>query len=191
MAFPRRNATPQEEEVDELFADLPFSEEDIKEAAFLLTRLISASVMVHHGQEKLLSVDLFTSCTIDQYFNFLPGPHEFYTYAAGWAQYAGAILLGLGVFSRVSGLALSGTMVGAIFYSLSAIGMEGFPGFELRGLSQTLKYGVGNFHNYTFETPALYLACYLLVAAAGPGKFSVAEILGWNDDKSLLGKLKQ
>jgi uncharacterized membrane protein YphA (DoxX/SURF4 family) len=47
------------------------------------------------------------------------------------------------------------------------------------------------FHNYGFETPAVYSAIFALVAATGPGKFSLAQALGWNDGKSLPGKLKQ
>jgi uncharacterized membrane protein YphA (DoxX/SURF4 family) len=47
------------------------------------------------------------------------------------------------------------------------------------------------FHNYGFETPVLYLAIFLTIFASGPGKLSIAQALGWNDDKSLFGKIKQ
>jgi len=168
-----------------------FSEENLTEAVFLLMRVLTAVLMIHHGQEKLLSIDLFTKFTIDKYFGFLPGPHKFYTIATGYVQYIAPFFMGLGVFSRAAALSLAGTMAGALFYSKVAIGLEGFPNFELRGLNQVLKYGVAVFHNYTFETPALYMFVFLLVIVAGPGKFSLAQLLGFNDDKSLLGKLKQ
>jgi uncharacterized membrane protein YphA (DoxX/SURF4 family) len=193
MFFTQTVEEPKTEIKEEPKTGIPgvISDEDLIDAAFLVMRLAAAVVMVHHGEEKLLSVASFTKYTIDKYFGFLPGPHAFYTIATGWVQFLAPIFLSLGVFSRISGLALSATMLGALWYSAVAIGLEGFPLFELKGLSNVLPYKVAVFHNYSFETPILYLVSFLLVAAAGPGKFSIAQILGWNDDKSLLGKLKQ
>jgi uncharacterized membrane protein YphA (DoxX/SURF4 family) len=159
----------------------------IKEAAFLFFRLAAASVMIHHGQEKILSAEAFTKFAIDKYFTFLPaieGKRVFWAYFSGGVQAVGPILLSLGVFSRLAAVSLAGTMVGATYYSVVSTGLEGFP------LSK-MAAKVPVFHNYGFETPILYLAIFALVAAAGPGKLSVAEALGWNDDKTLLGKIKQ
>jgi uncharacterized membrane protein YphA (DoxX/SURF4 family) len=89
-----------------------------------------------------------------------------------------------GIFSRVAAASLAGTMLGATYYSIVTTGTEGFPLSKMAGR-------VPVFHNYGFETPALYLAVFVLVAATGPGKFSIAQAIGWNDDNTILGKLKQ
>merc|ERR1719379_3160601 len=165
----------------------PEQEEYIREAAYLFGRLAVAAVMIHHGQEKILSADAFTKFAIDKYFSFLPaigGSRVIWAYGAGAAQFAGPILLSLGVFSRLAALSMAGTMVGATYYSVITTGLEGFP------LSK-MASRVPIFHNYGFETPVLYFGIFALIAAAGPGKLSIAQALGWNDDKSLLGKIKQ
>merc|ERR1719160_2201076 len=184
-----RSPKPPEPEPE---PELPFwqkdltdeDEENIRETAYLFMRLAVASIMIHHGQEKILSADAFTKFAIDKYFSFLPGPHIFWTYSAGGVQFIGPILLSLGVFSRAAAISLAGTMVAAGYYSLASTGLEGFP------LSK-MASKVPIFHNYGFETPVLYLAIFLTVFASGPGKLSIAQALGWNDDKSLLGKIKQ
>merc|ERR1719379_1369598 len=105
-------------------------EEYIKEAAFLFGRLAVASVMIHHGQEKILSAEAFTKFAIDKYFSFLPalgGSRVIWAYGAGAAQFVGPILLSLGVFSRLAAISMAGTMVGATYYSVITTGWEGFP----------------------------------------------------------------
>jgi len=166
-------------------------QQNINEATYLLMRLAVGAVMIHHGQEKILSAEMFTKFAIDKYFSFLPGPHIYWTYLVGYIQYLAPFLMGLGVFSRAAGASLFGVMAGALAQSVIQNGWEKFPMFELAGLSQKLKYGVPIFHNYGFEVPLLYVAVFGLVAIKGPGKFSIAQLLGWNDDNSLLGKLKQ
>jgi uncharacterized membrane protein YphA (DoxX/SURF4 family) len=166
-------------------------QETITEVAFFLMKCAVAAVMVHHGQEKILKPNSFTKWTIDAYFGFLPGPHIFYTYAAGWIQFLAPYFMVLGVFSRVAAASLVAVMAGAFFHSMLTSGLEGFPFFELGGLGATMSSTVPAFHNYAFETPTLYIVICLLIAVNGPGKFSIAQLLGWNDDKSLLGKLKQ
>jgi putative oxidoreductase len=183
-----------EEDPTDLSEKLIVSDElqqNVNELAILLARLIAAAVMFHHGQEKILSPEAFTRFTIDKYFSFLPGPHLFWTYFAGYTQLIAPIFLSLGIFSRAAAVSLIGTMLGAFYFSFASGGTEGFPFFELAGLSATMKYGVPSFHNYGFETPALYVAIFLMVAVGGPGKFSLAQLLGFNDDKSLFGKIKQ
>jgi uncharacterized membrane protein YphA (DoxX/SURF4 family) len=165
-------------EIDEDF------QENVNELAYLLTRLAAASVMIHHGQEKIASAEAFTKFAIDTYFSFLPQPHIFWTYSAGYVQLLAPFFMVTGIFSRVAAASLAGTMLGAFYYSIASTGYEGYPLSKMAGR-------VPVFHNYGFETPALYFAIFVLVAATGPGKFSIAQALGWNEDKSLLGKLKQ
>jgi uncharacterized membrane protein YphA (DoxX/SURF4 family) len=159
-------------------------QEFVREAAFLFMRLSAASVMIHHGQEAIVSAELFTKTAIDKRLAFLPGPHIFWTYALGTVEIIAPIFLGAGVFSRVAATSLAGTVLGAFYYSIITTGLEGYP------LSKFANK-VPIFHNYGFETPTLYLALFLIVAANGPGKFSVAQVLGWNEDKTIPGKLKQ
>merc|ERR1719191_619742 len=183
---PQRNRrgqpAPEPEEDDEFIT--PELQENINEAAYLVMRLAVASVMIHHGQEKILSAEAFTKFAIDKYFAFLPGPHIFWAYSAGAAQALGPIGVSLGIFSRIGAAACAGTMVGAFYYSVVTTGWEGFPLSKMAGR-------VPVFHNYGFETPVLYFAIFLFIAATGPGKFSIAQVLGWNDDNSLIGKIKQ
>jgi uncharacterized membrane protein YphA (DoxX/SURF4 family) len=178
------------EETEELVVPDEF-EENIKEVALFFLKLAVASVMVHHGQEKILSPNEFTKFTMDAYFGFLPGPHIYYTYAAGFVQWIAPIFVVLGVFSRLASASLVAVMAGAFLHSMLTSGLEGFPGFELGGLSSKLPFKVPAFHNYGFETPTLYIIIFAFLAIAGPGKLSLAQLLGWNDDKTLLGKLKQ
>lgn len=187
---------PKKEEEEEeafLISDeaLTNLEQEARELAILIARITAAAVMFHHGQEKILSPEAFTKFTMDKYFYFLPGPHLAWTYFAGYTQFIAPIFLTLGLFSRAAAVSLIGTMLGAFYFSFASGGTEGFPFFELAGLSATMKYGVPSFHNYGFETPALYVAIFLMVAVGGPGKFSLAQLLGFNDDKSLFGKIKQ
>merc|ERR1719281_235391 len=86
--------TAPTEEDDEFIS--PELQENIQQAAYLFMRLAVASVMIHHGEEKILSADAFTKFAIDKYFSFLPGPHIFWTYSAGAAQSVGSLLLSLG-----------------------------------------------------------------------------------------------
>jgi len=179
-----RNSKKQvKEEEEEEFISKEL-QENVNEVVYLFVRLTVASVMIHHGYEKYFSADLFTKYAIDKYFDFLPGPHIFWTYSVGSVQFFAPFLMSLGVFSRVASVSLAGVMAGAVFQSLLSTGLEGFP------LSK-MATRVPIFHNYGFELPIVYVCFFLLIAANGPGKLSVAQALGWNDDKSLFGKLKQ
>jgi len=182
------NADDERQEQEFISDDL---QETFNEAGYLLMRLAVASVMIHHGQEKILSAEMFTKFAIDKFFAFLPGPHIYWTYLVGYIQYLAPFFMGLGIFSRAAAASLAGVMTGALAQSVIQNGWEKFPMFELAGLNQKLKYGVPIFHNYGWEVPLLYVAIFSFVAVNGPGKFSIAQLLGWNDDKSLLGKIKQ
>jgi uncharacterized membrane protein YphA (DoxX/SURF4 family) len=176
---------PEPEDEFELFGRNSEELEKIAtDAVFLLARLAIASQMIHHGYEKYFSAELFTKYAIDKYFNFLPGPHLYWTYIVGGIQFFAPFGLGLGVFSRVSSASLAGVMVGAALQSFLSLGTEGFPLTKMAS-------NVPIFHNYGFELPVVYVSAFLLFAVTGPGKYSVAQALGWNDDKSLLGKIKQ
>jgi uncharacterized membrane protein YphA (DoxX/SURF4 family) len=174
---------------NELFSDEV--QENLNELGYFLMRLFVAAMMIHHGQEKLLDAASFTKYTLDVQFKFLPGPHLYWTYLIGTIQWLGPMFMTLGIFTRIAGASLSGVMVGAVLQSLLGGGLEGFPFFELGGLGAKMPFMVPSYHNYGFETPLLYVAVFLMVAVKGPGKFSLSQLLGWNDDNSLFGKIKQ
>lgn len=162
------------------------TQETINQVGFLLLRLAAASLMIHHGEEEVLAPAVFTKYTIAKKFGFLPGNPLLWTEGVGIDQLVAPILMSLGIFSRAAAASLAGTMLGAFYYAMVTTGGEGFP---LSAYAK--KYGVPSFHNYGFETPVLYLGIFLLVMVVGPGRYSIAQLLGWNDDKSFLGKLKQ
>lgn len=159
-------------------------QDTLNEIFLLFMRLGVASMMIHHGQEKIMSAELFDKYVMAEYFTWLPGPAELYTYGAGYFQLIGPIFLALGVFSRFAAGGMAGTMLGAYYYHFNSTGFEGFP------LSK-IPTKVPVFHNYAFETPTLYFVIFLYFAVHGPGKYSVANALGWNKDKSLKGLFKQ
>jgi uncharacterized membrane protein YphA (DoxX/SURF4 family) len=166
-------------------------QDNLTELGYAFARIAVAALMIHHGQEKLIDPATFTKYTLDKQFAFLPGPHIWWAYLIGSIQWIAPAFVATGVFSRLAALALVAVMGGAFAQGIMAGGFEGFPFFELQGLSAKMAFKVPAFHNYGFETPLLYISAFLLVAAAGPGKFSLAQLLGFNDDKTLLGKLKQ
>merc|ERR1712048_1531898 len=132
-------------------------EEEINAVVVLFARLAIASVMVHHGYEKYFSAPMFTKYAIDTYFNFLPGPHIWWTYAVGGVQFFAPFLLSLGVFSRAASASLAGVMLGATLQSVLSTGLEGFP------LSK-MASRVPIFHNYGFELPIVYVSVFLQIA---------------------------
>ena len=74
-----------------------------------------------------------------KFFGFLPGPPAFWTVSAAATQVAGAGLLGIGLFSRPTAAAMSGTMIAAVAFHLLNTGVEDFP------------FGVPAAHSYNFE----------------------------------------
>merc|ERR1712224_1116016 len=72
----------------------------------LILRLITATQIFHHGQDKLLNVDKFTYGTIVPYFGFLPGVSPVTEYTKGWTYLAagveivGCFLLFIGLKTR-------------------------------------------------------------------------------------------
>merc|ERR1719201_3028198 len=102
-------------------------------------RVGTCALMIHHGFDKLEHVDGFTANVVAKFFGFLPGPPEFWTYSAAATQIAGAGLLGVGLLSRPTAAAMSGTMIAAVAFHLLNTGPEGFP------------LAVPTAHSYNFE----------------------------------------
>lgn len=144
-------------------------------------RLGTCALMLHHGIDKIDHVDGFTANVVVKFFGFLPGEPSFWTYSAAATQIVGAGLLGVGLLSRPTAAAMSGTMIAAVAFHLLNTGAEGFP------------LGVPTQHSYNFELAAMYVATLLYFTAAGAGPFSVDEqVLGGelNLYRSLVDKVK-
>ena len=127
-------------------------------------------------------IDGFSANVVAKFFGFLPGPPAFWTVSAAATQVAGAGLLGIGLLSRPTAAAMSGTMIAAVAFHLLNTGAEGFP------------LGVPPQHSYNFELAAMYVATLLFFTANGAGRFSVDELLlggELNFYQGLLDKVNQ
>ena len=131
----------------------------------LLVRACLGLLMLHHGFEKLADPAGFSEFVVAKYFPFLPFGPMLWTLLAAAAQVGGSVGFMLGIFTRPSALAISGTMVFAMAFHLMDTGLEGFP------------IAIVPAHNYQFETSALYLVGSIGLLAAGPGQLAISSIV--------------
>ena len=142
-------------------------EETVANLGITALRVGTCALMVHHGIDKLQHVDGFSANVVAKFFGFLPGPPQFWTVSAAATQIAGAGLLSIGVFTRPTAAAMTGTMLAAVAFHLLNTGGEAFP------------LGVPTAHSYNFELAAMYVFVLSYFTVAGAGKFSVDEqVLG-------------
>merc|ERR1711869_19070 len=149
-----------------------------QDVGMTVLRLVACSMMYHHGVDKVINVDGFSANVVAKFFGFLPGDPHFWTYSAAATQILGSGLLALGVFSRPTALAMSGTMAAAVAFHLLNTGPEGFP------------LAVVKAHSYNFELASMYVVVLGYFATSGAGPISVDEqVLGGeiNFYKGLLG----
>ena len=111
------------------------------------------------------NVDGFSANVVAKFFGFLPGPPQFYTYAAAVTQVAGSGLLAVGVLSRPVAASMLATMAVAVVFHLLNTGPEGFP------------FAVVKQHSYNYELAAMYVAVLGYFTAAGAGRLSVDELV--------------
>ena len=129
--------------------------------AMLVLRVVSASLIVHHGLDKLQHVDGFTNNVIAAYFPFLPGPPVFWTYLSAGFELVGSFCLVIGFLVRPAAALLAGTMVNAVAFQLMSVGLQGYP------------FGLPDGPAYTFEPALAFLAVNIYIACAGPGRFAL------------------
>lgn len=110
-------------------------------------------------------MDGFSANVVAKFFGFLPGPPQFYTYAAAVTQVAGSGLLAVGVLSRPVAASMLATMAVAVVFHLLNTGPEGFP------------FAVVKQHSYNYELAAMYVAVLGYFTAAGAGRLSVDELV--------------
>jgi uncharacterized membrane protein YphA (DoxX/SURF4 family) len=114
--------------------------------------------MIHHGSEGgtqpanvgTAEFQGFVDFVVRPYFGFLPGPPEIWAALHDYVEFGGGILLALGFLTRPAALSLLVTMMGAVYFHLSATGAQGFPLGHVPNFS------------YDFEEPTLYALIFLL-----------------------------
>ncbi|GMH85800.1 hypothetical protein TrVE_jg1726 [Triparma verrucosa] len=132
-----------------------------------LLRLLTASLMFHHGLDKLSNVEGFSLNVVEKFFAFLPGPSPLWTLSAAYTQVICSVTLSLGALTRLSSFSLFSTMAFAVIFHLQNTGLEGYP------------LSVVEQHSYNFELASMYVGVLGLFAVKGGG--------GWSVDEKLLG----
>ena len=82
-----------------------------------------------------------------------------------YAEYVGGILLAVGFLTRPAALSLLVSMMGAVYFHLSAVGAQGFP------------FGHVSNYSYDFEEPVLYALICLMFWFNGAGPLSIDSII--------------
>ena len=123
-----------------------------KDAALLILRVITGTVLIHHGFEKLANIENFADAFVRPLH--LPFP-IFLSYVAAFSEIGGSWLLILGLATRFGALAIVGTISVAIYHALVTSG----------------------FNIFLLELLLLYFASATSIALTGPGDFSIDEVI--------------
>ena len=123
-----------------------------KDTALLILRVITGTVLIHHGFEKLANIENFADAFVRPLH--LPFP-IFLSYVAAFSEIGGSWLLILGLATRFGALAIVGTISVAIYHALVTAG----------------------FNIFLLELLLLYFASSTCIALTGPGNFSIDEVI--------------
>ena len=123
-----------------------------KDFAFLVLRVFTGSLLIHHGFEKLNDINNFADAFVRPLH--LPFPVTL-SYLAAGSEIGGSWLLILGLGTRLGATAILGTMSVAIYHAIATSG----------------------FNIYLLELLALYFASAFSIILLGPGIFSVDNII--------------
>ena len=123
-----------------------------KDTALLILRVITGTVLIHHGFEKLANIENFADAFVRPLH--LPFP-IFFSYVAAFSEIGGSWLLILGLATRFGALAIVGTISVAIYHALVTSG----------------------FNIFLLELLLLYFASAISIALIGPGDFSIDEVI--------------
>ena len=141
-----------------------------KDTALLILRVITGTVLIHHGFEKLANIENFADAFVRPLH--LPFP-IFLSYVAAFSEIGGSWLLILGLATRFGALAIVGTISVAIYHALVTSG----------------------FNIFLLELLLLYFASATSIALTGPGDFSIDEVIirvlrSESDDENIQESLK-
>ena len=123
-----------------------------KDTALLLLRVITGTVLIHHGFEKTANIQNFADAFVKPLH--LPFP-IFLSYVAAFSEIGGSWLLIIGLATRLGALAIVGTILVAIYHALVTAG----------------------FNIYLLELLLLYFASAACITLTGPGNFSLDEVI--------------
>ncbi|EAU73195.1 membrane protein [Synechococcus sp. RS9916] len=118
----------------------------------LILRVFTGVLLIHHGYEKLANIENFAAAFVRPLH--LPFPITL-SYLAAFSEIIGSWLLITGLLTRFGALAIAGTISVAIYHAIV----------------------VNGFNIYLLELLGLYFAAAAMVLAAGPGRFSLDELL--------------
>ena len=147
--------------------------EGIHSVPLVPLRIMTGLLMLHHGSEGgvgpanfgIPEFQGFVDYIVVPYFGFLPGPPELWSAVHDYAEFFGGICLALGFLTRPAALSLLVTMMGAVYFHASSVGLQGFP------LGHVPNY------SYDFEEPTLYALICLLFWFNGAGPLSIDSII--------------
>ena len=136
-------------------------------------RILTGLLMIHHGSEGGVGpanfgtpeFQGFIDYIIKPYFSFLPGSPDLWSAIHDYAEFYGGICFALGFLTRPAALSLLVTMLSAVYFHLSATGLQGFP------LGHVSNY------SYDFEEPLLYSLIFLVFWFNGAGPLSIDSII--------------
>ena len=120
--------------------------------AFLVLRVFTGSLLIHHGFEKLNDINNFADAFVRPLH--LPFPITL-SYLAASSEIVGSWLLILGLVTRLGASAILGTMSVAIYHAIATSG----------------------FNIYLLELLALYFASAFSIILLGPGRFSADYLI--------------
>ena len=123
-----------------------------KDFAFLVLRVFTGALLIHHGFEKLNDINNFVDAFVRP-LN-LPFPITL-SYIAAASEIGGSWLLILGLGTRFGATAILGTMSVAIYHAIVTSG----------------------FNIYLLELLALYFASAFSIILLGPGMFSADYLI--------------
>ena len=123
-----------------------------KDTAYLLLRVITGTVLIHHGYEKLANIEHFADAFVRPLH--LPFP-IFLSYVAAFSEIGGSWLLIIGLATRFGAIAIMGTISVAIYHALVTSG----------------------FNIYLLELLILYFGGAFCILCYGGGDFALDRFL--------------
>ncbi len=124
----------------------------LKDLAFLVLRVFTGALLIHHGFEKLNDINNFADAFVRPLH--LPFPVTL-SYIAAGSEIGGSWLLIIGLATRLGASAILGTMSIAIYHAIITSG----------------------FNIYLLELLGLYFACAFSIILLGPGMLSADYLI--------------
>lgn len=138
-------------------------------------RILTGLLMIHHGSEGGTGPANLGTPEFQGFVDYIMKPYfgivsslpslEFWAAIHDYIEFFGGICFATGFLTRPASLSLLLTMMGAVYFHLSAGGSQGFP------LGHVPNY------SYDFEEPMLYALIFLMFWFNGAGPLSVDSVI--------------